>query len=59
MLFTLRVTNITNWMKSKIPFDLSNEVTKESHFRDSYPDFWVKMLKDSKYKSHATIAVKN
>ena len=36
---------------------LSNDVTKESHFRDIYSDFWVKLLQDSEYKSLATIAI--
>ena len=37
--------------------DLCNDGTKESHFRDSYSDVWVKMLQDSEYKPLATIAV--
>ena len=37
--------------------DLCNDGTKESHFRDSYSDFWVKMLQDSEYESLANVAV--
>ena len=37
--------------------DLCNDGSKKSHFRDSYSDFWVKMLQDSEYESLTTIAV--
>ena len=37
--------------------DLCNDGAKESQFRDSYSNFWVKMLQDSEYKPLATIAV--
>ena len=37
--------------------DLCYDGTKESYFRDSYLDFWVKMLQDSEYESLNTIAV--
>ena len=37
--------------------DLCNDRTKESHFRDSYSDIWVKMLQHFEYKYLATIAV--
>ena len=37
--------------------DVSNDGTKESHFRDSYSDFWFEMLKDPELKYLATTAV--
>ena len=38
--------------------DLCNDETKESHFRDSYSDFWIKRLQDSEYESVATAVKK-
>ena len=36
---------------------LCNDGTKESHFRGSYSDFWIKMFHDSEYESLTTITV--
>ena len=58
---SLSFKNYVNYKLDKttkdLLIDLCNDGTKESHFSDSYSDFWVRMLQDSEYKPLGTIAV--